>query len=186
MKIEEEEYYLLDLLGDGSTSRAFRAVTRSGDECVVKMYIRRYDEDRKEVIRRADFLRQAKAAVEREVQNYHEIYQDLRDHVFWRLLDNDLYCVIHPFFEPLSDGERSNPEAMNEIKSLLETKFAPNNYKFAEEDRRWRHVGKLNEQLYLFDLADLKPLEIREKGYMADHHIKSLGDRLPQSDEQLG
>jgi hypothetical protein len=39
------EYYLIDVVGSGSTSRAFRAVTSKGGECVIKMYVRKYEEN---------------------------------------------------------------------------------------------------------------------------------------------
>ena len=41
------------------------------------------------------------------------------------------------------------------IRMILETKAQPHNYKFAKSDMQWRHVGKLDGNIYLFDHGDL-------------------------------
>lgn len=38
-----QKYYLIDVVGCGSTSRAFRAVASKGGECVIKMHLQKYD-----------------------------------------------------------------------------------------------------------------------------------------------
>jgi hypothetical protein len=38
-------YYIIDLIGRGQTSKAFLAFDANGEECVIKMYVKRDDED---------------------------------------------------------------------------------------------------------------------------------------------
>ena len=100
-----------------------------------------------------EFKSEAKAAVDREVIAYHQLYPELRNFIWTQVL-NGYHCVILPYFSPIPKEERLN--SIKSIKDILKTRFEPGNYRFDESDMRWRHVGKFDGQVYLYDLAELK------------------------------
>jgi hypothetical protein len=67
------KWYIIDFLGNGSTSKAYRALTMDGRDCVVKMYVRKVD-DEGILIDKKTYEKNAKAAVKREVDNFRKIY----------------------------------------------------------------------------------------------------------------
>ena len=132
-------FYLIDFLGSGTTSKAYRAVTEDGDECVLKIYVRRYDEDEKRLIPKDEFTKIGSKAVEKEVENFHKLYPELKQHVFSCQLNGYLNCVVHPYFQHVED--RSN-KVTEEVGELLEANFAPNKLRYDDTDIEWRHVGR--------------------------------------------
>ena len=67
------KWCIIDFLGNGSTSKAYHALTVDGRDCVVKMYVRKVD-DEGILIDKKTYEKNAKAAVKREVDNFRKIY----------------------------------------------------------------------------------------------------------------
>jgi hypothetical protein len=61
------QFYVICFIASGSTSKVFQAVNNSGNLCVIKMYIKRYEE--KFWIDENEFATNAAESVEREVGN---------------------------------------------------------------------------------------------------------------------
>jgi len=145
-RIRCQNYYLLSLLGTGRTSKAFRAVSKEGKQCVIKIYVRKYDESNNfQLIPQRQYEAAAKESVTREVHHYHKLYPELKDYV-WKQKLNKHHCVILPFFDPIDEADRHNPDVQNEILDVLKTRFVlrptrrwrgihPISYRFADGDR---------------------------------------------------
>ena len=97
------------------------------------------------------------------------MYKELENYV-WKQTFQGVPCVIHPYFRHLHKSERKS--MLPTIKERLLECFSTNChfYAFASSDQAWRHVGYFNEQLYLFDLADLKKCEIAKRNELVDEH----------------
>jgi hypothetical protein len=90
-----KELYLLQCIGTGSTSKAYRAITIDGYDCVVKLYVQRHDSTG-ELKDESKFQKESYSHVENEVKKYHKVYPDLKDYV-WQQKFYDMNCVILPF-----------------------------------------------------------------------------------------
>ena len=190
----EKEFCLVALLGTGRTSKAFRAVSmKHGIECVVKMYVRKFDEkDNYARISKKQFEKDAQNAVKREKEMYKAIY-GITVHTV-TLYDHR--CLVLPFFRPIE--KESHEEALHGIEERLKKDFVVTTetrsvlrpskrsrtlkyYSFSSSDQRWCHCGYLKnengeDEVYLFDLADLV---LRSDG---DHeaYVKEHCDTLRQ------
>jgi hypothetical protein len=156
-----EEFHILDLLGSGRTSKVFRAVTTKGHECVLKMYVRKFDESENYMpLAKEQFASEARQHTETEQQMYKLIYGmnipiiELFNHM----------CLVLPYFRPVQKDECDS--AVGELDSLLREKFRVTTratgttyYKFEEDDQRWRHCGYMDvngeKSLFVYDLANL-------------------------------
>jgi len=147
-----KEFYVFELAGTGMTSRAFRALTVDGKQCVIKMYVRKYIDGGKPLTY-AEYKINAEESVHREVETFHIIYPELKEYV-WEQKLNGFHCVILPYFTPIPKNERETVVKL--VRNLLHEKFRPENYRFDDSDIQWRHVGKFNGNVYLFDLANLE------------------------------
>jgi serine/threonine protein kinase len=167
-----KQLYLVDHLGTGSTSKVYRALTPDGFDCVVKMYVKRRDDD-KSILDKSEFDKNAKAAIAREMKAYTKIYGDeLKGYVRQQTL-NGMYCLIHPYFKhPEKD---SRIDLLPQISKRLLDCFVKGNQLFATSDQVWRHVGWFNDKLYLFDLADLETYTGNAVKLVEDH-TKQLRD----------
>ena len=123
---------VFELAGVGTTSRALRALSNDGKECIIKMYVQKYIDGGKQ-ISEIDFKSTAKSSVEREVSTYHELYPELRNFIWTQVL-NGYHCVILPYFLPIPKEEWLN--SIESIKDILK-KFKVGNYRFVESDMRW-------------------------------------------------
>jgi hypothetical protein len=168
------EYYVIDVVGSGSTSRAFRAVTSEGGECVIKMYVQRYEE--KKPSSRKVFDERAEAAVKREVDCYHQIYGEELKSLVWHQMLNGRHCVILPYFEPVFTERRCNH--LKEVRAVLTQCFKQHGYRYMESDMRWQHVGKRKDKIYLFDLADLEKCDNDVYNTYIEVHVKRLEERM--------
>ena len=173
------DLYLLRCIGTGSTSKAFYAMTKDGYDCVVKLFVQKHDDDGT-MKSKKQFEEDSKTHVTREVDSYYKIYKDeLKQYVCKRKLNN-MDCVITPFFEPVAISERLSLK--NDIEGRL-TLFTEHRLGFRTCDQSWRHIGKFNETLYLFDLGDLVKCKDNDAaGRRADHHSKSLMNKANASD----
>ena len=170
-------FYILDFLGAGSTSRAYRAIDANGRECVLKFYVRRYDNNM--LLSPKQFGEDGLKAVEEEVANYHKIYPEIK-HLVSAIKVKDIHCVVHPFFIHTTDR---SAEVLEEIGQCLDDHFKETPLGFWDDDIAWRHVGRYDDKVYLFDLADLKPP--REEGWETykTRHIEELRRRAAGATE---
>jgi hypothetical protein len=97
-QVNPQNFYVIGMVGVGKTSRAFRAVTESGHECVIKMYVKKFEENR--LLPQAEFDKNARESVKREVEHYHKIYKELESQV-WHQQLNSFYCLVLPYFLPI-------------------------------------------------------------------------------------
>jgi len=87
-------------------------------------------------------------------------------------------CVVMPFFTPLKNNvERL--DSKNKIKLVLK-RFHENKLQYLDCDLRWRHIGRYNEEIILYDLADLTSLGDEESNSdeFVDKCWNGLQDRL--------
>lgn len=168
--------YLVDHLGTGSTSNVYRALTLDGYDCVVKMYIKRQDDNNK-MLTIDEFNRNAKKAINRENTTYKHIYgNELKGYV-WVQIMNGLHCLIHPYFKHVDKSQRGMQlsSIIPERLKLFVNKKTKKIYVFHESDQLWRHIGWFKDKLYIFDLGDL---EVKHGLEEANDLIRIHCDRL--------
>jgi hypothetical protein len=169
--ITSRTYYAIGILGRGATSIVFHAIDSTGAECAIKMYIARYDDGKKKYLDAAKFRSNAIMSVNKEVANYRTIYPELRNVVYRRTLNN-LQCVIMPVFLPIQTERRL--ACLPKVGDVL-GKFREKRLSYNRSDRAWRHVGTLDEQVYLFDLAELKKdSSEQDASENATQHVEAL------------
>jgi Family of unknown function (DUF5898) len=168
--------HLIRCIGNGSTSKAYYAVTEEGFDCVVKMYVQSHDEDGNQKTPR-QFKQDSKMCVEKELENYTKIYEKELDGYVQTQTLNGFDCVIMPFFEPISLDERQN--VLSSIGGRL-NQIAQKNMAFHECDQKWRHVGRFEGKIFLFDLGDLVQCDnttVAEN--FAKLHYNTLANKAP-------
>jgi hypothetical protein len=170
-----DKLYLLRCIGTGITSKAYHAITMDGFDCVVKLYVRRHNENGS-MKKKEEFESESLVHVTREVNHYNEIYgEELSDYV-WNQKLNSMDCVILPFFQPIEVQDRL--DKISDIEDCLK-KFTEKNLAFRECDQCWRHVGCFKEKVYLFDLGDLEFCDDAQE--YATKHINCLVNKLKTS-----
>jgi hypothetical protein len=176
--------FLVDHLGTGSTSKVYRALTLDGYDCVVKMYIKRQDDDKK-ILTEKKFRDNAKAAITKEYEAYQKIYRDELKGYVWMQELNGMYCLIHPYFQHLEKNQRAIqlPVTIPERLSLFRTttKNVQNDgafYAFHKSDQLWRHIGWFNGKLYMFDLGNLEQHELNKSHDLIHLHCETLRARI--------
>lgn len=150
-------YYLVNIIGMGSTSKLFYALDSNGIPCVIKMFIKQTRKEKKGVEIKLDmkaFKQEAKKKMKLESDNLKKLYPVLKEMVKERTILG-FHCVVMPFFSPLKQEERMRNK--EKIKKVLE-RFHGANLEYAEGDLRWRHIGWYKEEIILYDLADLMSL----------------------------
>jgi hypothetical protein len=150
-------YYVVDIVGAGATSKVFLALDTNGMACVIKMYVKRTDNNSSLDLKKAAFLKTAKDKTSKEATKLLHMYPFLEGKVSTKTLNNH-HCVIMPFFRPLQKDERTDSWIRREIEETLEKFFAEGNT-YADCDVHWSHVGiyqhEEKKKVVLFDLADL-------------------------------
>lgn len=176
--------YLVDHLGTGSTSKVYRALTGDGYDCVVKMYVKRQD-DNKKILNKKDFDKNGKKAIDSEFKAYRKIYGAELHEYIWTEKLNGLHCLIHPYFKHVEKHRRRDtlPLISDRLKKLFLSKDKSKYYAFHENDQLWRHIGWFNDQLYLFDLGDLKECSSDVLDDMVQSHHDRLMSRLLSSSD---
>jgi RIO-like serine/threonine protein kinase len=169
---------MLDIIGMGSTSKVFYALHSSGKPCVIKMFINQEIQDENgDTLSKDDWMKVAKKNTKTEKENFHNLYPSLRDEVKVEMILG-FYCVVMPFFTPLKNNkERHGSE--NEIKQVLK-RFHEKKLQYLDCDLRWRHIGHYNEEIILYDLADLTLLADEESNsdVFVNKCWEELQDRL--------
>jgi hypothetical protein len=173
----KKDLYLMDCIGTGSTSKAYYATTEDGYDCVVKIYVQQHDKDGS-MKTLQKFRRDSKTHVTNEEKNYRKIYKNELDDYVWTEKMNHMHCIIMPFFAPIQDrkAEQTQTSIVDRLKLFTEEKLA-----FRKDDQRWRHIGRFNEKLYMFDLGDLEECASKEvAATCAQEHMTSLNARNPK------
>lgn len=81
-----------------------------------------------------------------------------------------------PFFRPLSKEERYKYLTNGKIEAALE-RLGDKGFQYCKTDVRWRHVGVYDNQIVMFDLADLSPLGAKGKNKMVQKCLSTLRER---------
>jgi hypothetical protein len=195
---KEKQFHVLDLLGSGRTSKAFLATTPKGHECVLKMYVRKFDETKNYLALSPDqFKKDAKESTTKEQEMYKSIYGINVPRI--TLFNHQ--CLILPYFCPVQHGEHAG--ALQELQQLLQTNFRvqagcsaletlllgkrapPKYYKFNDSDQKWRHCGYYvrehnKKSFILFDLAELQECNTEEEhNTYIRQHTETLEGRIP-------
>ena len=115
--LSESCFYVVSIVGVGSTSKVFSALDKNGNLWVIKMYVKRTnDEDGLNLDVKA-FKKIAKAKMEKEVKNFHPLYQFLLGKVHHKKVIG-FDCIIMPFFKPLTKTNPKKQETQNQASSL--------------------------------------------------------------------
>jgi len=153
--IFSQQFYLVTKLSIGSCCNIFRAVTSDGFDCVVKMYIREYNDDNSSI---TDFKRLGAAQVEREAEVYKLVYSELRSFIWTEELCGRP-CLILPFFEDVC--EACQMDEVTTIADLYNEKFLANRTGITKEKACWDHVDRFKERLYIRDIISPSLFESR-------------------------
>ena len=171
--------YVFDITARGDTSKAFHALDGYGYEHLIKMYVKRYDSDTKKYLKPDIFKNNADESTNRELEALKKFYPEFGN-VFQKVWILGHACVIMPFFRPLDTVEQNNIQIQAEIKQKL-IKLAKTGMTYDKIDVRWHHIGMYTregkEEVVLFDLADLVPINKSRPATIARNQMKSLMDR---------
>ena len=96
--LQPKKFIEFQQLGVGETSQALRAVTEQGHECVIKMYVRMFED--KVLLDKKEFNGIAKKSVVCELQCYMAVYPELKQYV-WTTELIGFPCIILPYFKPV-------------------------------------------------------------------------------------
>jgi hypothetical protein len=169
---ETDSYYVVGIIGADDTSKVFHALDATGKECVIKMYTKRTDDDRKTLVPKQNFVINAEAAAKREVCHFELLYPGIG--VMAKTI-YDHHCVVLPLFRPIQKAKRK--DHMAAIKQELQ-RFARKGLKYATCDVCWRHVGLHDGNIVLFDHADLESLGNESVEEVAVQQEKELRSRM--------
>ena len=116
----------------------------------MKVFVK--NEDGGKVLKKEDFDEKALTACTQEKDNLLKCYEFLNGKV--HVVQNcGLYAVVMPIFKPIFQGDRDNK--LKNVEAALKNMKEKTGKLYERCDVRWRHVGTFNEQVILFDLADL-------------------------------
>ena len=179
-------FFAIEKLGRGDTSKVFGAYDHDGKRCAIKMYIRRDKDNNGKLQSLKDSKETGTASCKTEAKRLVDFYPFLRGKVYFQEL-NTFPCVIMPFFRPLSTEEQSDEKLKDQVRGCLSA-LAKKGLKYRESDLRWRHMGYFIEEggtrkeLVMFDLAELEKMEESEKSTnFVESQIKNLFERLQDS-----
>jgi hypothetical protein len=174
-KSSKKKYYVVGVIGSGSTSKVFHAVDLDCKEYAIKMYVQRFYGDT--YLTDKDFEEKGRQSATTEVNNFNLIYPNLN--VVGEKL-NKRHCVIMPLFDPVPKDEREG--FIEKIENVLNV-FASKNLKYNDEEVHWRHVGVHEGKCILYDLAELEastsksfvPQHLEEFKRRANEFSRSMG-----------
>ena len=158
--------YLVNFIRSGGTSKVYRAISESGHDCVIKMFVHCRGTS---IMSEKQFQRASKKLADEEFANYEAIYgTDTLMNYMWRETLNNVHCIIMPLFRPIQMEER-NSKAVQDAITLRLQQFCKAGKVFEPDDQSWRHIGYFHDALYLFDLGYLVKLEEPVATYISDH-----------------
>jgi Family of unknown function (DUF5898) len=171
------EYYVIGILGHGSTSNVYQAIDSNGRVVAIKVYVNA-PEDEDGMFNRGTFDKCAQASIRREKLRLERFYKCLHGQVHEVRLLGGMHCLVMPFFKPVMKASRGR--LFLKIENVLLASFVANKLKYAEDNIRWRNVGLYcatrgeTEQVILYDLADLEDLEADNASAMVKNHSNVL------------
>jgi hypothetical protein len=101
----ESCFYAVSIVGVGSTSKVFLALDQNGEPWVIKMYVKRKDDETGLYLSLKDFQQKAQEKTHEEVKNLLAFYPFLKGKVKQQMVIGN-HSVIMPFFKPLTKPER--------------------------------------------------------------------------------
>lgn len=177
----DRDLYLISCLGRGantrSKSKVYRAITKRGYDCVVKMYVPHRAADHS-LMTECQFDTFSDKLANEEFANFQKIYgETILNGYVWREKLNGIHCIIMPYFEPVEKDNRTSDEVRKAIVGQL-NKFGNAGKEFHMCDQVWRHVGYFQDQIFLFDLGNLMDIDnYVEIDDMICNHMDCLTER---------
>ena len=169
-------FYLVNWLGRGCTSKAFQVVTKQGDHCALKIYVQEYDGN----VRIDDFDEIGRKFIHNEFSQYRKIYPSLSDYVWTEKLA-DRHCLVLPYFSDICEKDRKRDDVLEEISKCYDEHFVKNGCFYYKSDVKWRHVGRWDEKIFLFDLGSLATKTDEGRVENGKELITILQQRLKES-----
>ena len=177
---DQSAFFAFRILGRGETSKVFQAFDSMGCQVVIKMYLKTWSGDESESDKKLNTKqvkekakKQGEDACKREMENLRAMY-DMTEKEVYCIELMGFPCVIMPLFLPLKAVERRHK--LDDIENCL-LKLHERKLKYLDCDLRWRHIGKWNDKIIMFDLADLESEENQNKEVVKTY-LKKLEDRL--------
>ena len=177
-----DSYYIIGILGHGSTSNVFQALTSDGEHVAIKVYVKNYN-DHGEILDETSFQMVANEAVEREKERLLSFYPELfKDKVKTAKLFGRP-CIIMPFIHSLTKSEREHHSTWTSMKKVLRETFFRHSVQYNKDDERWGHVGiytseNKEKHLIFYDLADLENLETDDADNFVENSMDNFKARI--------
>ena len=134
---DADSYYIIGILGHGSTSNVFQALTSDGEHVAIKVSVKNYN-DHGEILDESSFQMIANEAVEREKERLLSFYPELfKD----KVMTAKLFCrpcIVVPFIHPLTKSERKHHATWTSMKHLLREQFLPRRLRYKQDDESQR------------------------------------------------
>jgi Family of unknown function (DUF5898) len=187
--VKDNDYFIIGILGYGSTSSVYQAIDSNGMVVAIKMYVKPVEDVSANSISGQEFNEVAVATMTQELLNFQNLYGAmLKDKVRIVYLFDYLCCLVMPFFEPVQKDDRT--EKLKGIESVLANCFTAQNLKYHDDDICWRHVGiyqyfnvdsnkkqHVSNEIILYDLASLQTIPAEDCDGMVSHHLSILEKR---------
>ena len=153
-------YYIVGCLGQGSTSNVIQAINGFGNLVAIKVFVDKTDGGGK-ILKTNEFRDKAKKKCDEEKKALLACYDFLKESVHV-IKFCGLYAVVMPIFEPIPKDDRN--AKLKDVKEVL-LKMKKKGKKFLPSDVRFRHVGMIQDNLVLFDFANLVPINYDDEDY---------------------
>jgi RIO-like serine/threonine protein kinase len=106
-------FFAVEIIGVGGTSKVFNALDEKGNPCVIKMYVKRDNDEGKGFLLDNQAYLKAKTQTEKEVDNFGKLYGKLHTSLLNGKEINGHCCVVMPFFKPLTKKDHRDKEIKN-------------------------------------------------------------------------
>jgi hypothetical protein len=155
-----ERFYIWDDLGHGIDGRALLASTAGGAVCVLKFFFLKAHED------------DMRIKAERELQLWHCIYPEYKEHVrVVKLVGRPVLMMPH-FASPTR-----TPDVVEGVRKALYESFDAR--KLVHDDVKWRNIGlRHNGQPLLYDLGRIEEKNIGQHKDWIERACESLKTKL--------
>ena len=152
---QNKSIYVVGLVGCGRTSKAYRVVTKDGYEGVLKMYVRKTD-DNKMVIKNKTFMKIAEKSVKKELKIFQNTYPTMP---VSKVEFAGHHCLFMPFFRPLNFKEQLPPkEEICEVLKTIQGADSESLY-YKDDDVSWRHFGMYRSKVVAFDFNNMEIID---------------------------
>jgi hypothetical protein len=149
----EPTVYAVSAVGVGSSSKAFRIITKDGHEGVAKVYyILKHDKSYM-IMEKKEFLDSARRSIDAEHQVFRATYPQLP---VQKVTLHGHPSLLMPYFQPVQPQLKWKDSVIGQLKNLKNRKSS---LRYHPEDVPWRHVGLYENNLYLFDFNDIQTIK---------------------------